>query len=196
MVQSKSALVAEVANDRVVRVKLEVPNASNVMNIEGDELVVDLPDEPLYDEFQENHRPALEQFAAIVGTTRDLGGQLERDWGRVYDKASERGQIILAAHYEHGVNTDDGYLVSYDDLKEALKAEDKSVESKTMAGIYRGLNTKIRDYVTGVNDLDEAGKVMKQVRPDDRGRCRIIVKDRDGRRHADAFKAAMEAKLS
>lgn len=187
-------VVEEVVDGNVVRVKIEVSEADEILEVDGDQITVNLNEAPAYEDYQENHRDAVEQFADFIGQGFELNEKLEHEWSRVYDKSADRGKIVLRALYERGEDVDGGLRVKYDDVEAALEEEGYELKGKTMPGIYRGLNAQIRDYISGVKDRDDAKDILQRVWDDDDDKCRLLVNGESGPPHADAFKAAMEEK--
>lgn len=194
MAANKSRVVEEVIDGNVVRVKIEVNDADEIIEASDDQILVNLQDAPTYEDYRANLRDSIEKFATFIGQDYDLEEKLEREWSRVYDRAATRGQIVLRALYERGEDVDEGIRVDYDDVEAALEEEDYKIKGKTMPGIYRGINTKIRDYISGVESRSDAKSILKRVWDEDDNKCRLLVNIDDGPQHAEAFKAAMSSK--
>lgn len=195
MTSKKPQVVAEVVDGTVVGVKVAVDDADEVVDVDDSQIVITPRNPPTYDEYQENGQAAIEAITEFIGDSTELDGQLEQEWSKVYDRCKSKGQAVLRALYERGEETEDGLQVTYDEIHDGLRDAGYEVKGKTMPGIIRGINTQIRDYVTGVDSRDEAkNDIMPRVWDEDGNKCRLLVAENDGRRHAEAFQAAMAAK--
>lgn len=189
-------VVEEVIDGRVDRVNIKMDDADKIVETNGEGLILNLEDKPEYGDYVADHRDGVERFASFLGQSTTDQEKLEREWAAVYDAASDRGKVVLRTLYEEGEDTDEGLLVRYSEIKEALEDAGNTLKGKTMPGIIRGLNAKIRDKVSGIDDRDDAKDIFPRTWDDDDNKSRLLKNVADGPQHSEAFKAAMEQKLS
>jgi len=192
----KRQVVEEVVDGRVDRVKIKMGDADKIVETNSEGLILNLEDKPEYSDYVADHRDGVEQFASFLGQSTTDQEKLEREWAAVYDAASDRGKVVLRTLQEEGEDTDEGLLVRYSEIKEALEDAGNTLKGKTMPGIIRGLNAKIRDKVSGIDDRDGAKDIFPRTWDDDDNKSRLLKNVADGPQHAEAFRAAMEQKLS
>lgn len=189
-------VIEEIVDGRVNRVKIKMDDAGRIVETDGEGLILNLEDRPEYSDYVTDHRDRVEQFASFLKQSTADQGKPKREWAAVYDVASDRGKVVLRALYEEGEYTDEGLLVRYSEIKEALEDAGNTLKGKTMPGIIRGLNAKIRDQVSGIDDRDGANDIFPRTWDDDDNKSRLLKNVADGPQHAEAFRVAMEQKLS